>query len=101
MESCKIFVLILRRGREIKVVEVLLLIIAMASVCTYLFYKADYLIYIALAGGIGYSILHLIRTYDKRKGEVLGNPDAKYYNTFDTYHDDFSNGDSFTDDSDN
>ncbi|MEC3884974.1 hypothetical protein VKA52_14655 [Halobacillus sp. HZG1] len=73
----------------------------MAGVCTYLFYEPDYLIYITLAAGIGYSVLHLIRTYDKRRGEVLGNPDAKYYNTFDTYHDDFSNGDSFTDDSDN
>ena len=45
----------------------LLLIIAMAAVWTYLFYEADYLIYLALAGGIGYSVLHLIRTYDKRK----------------------------------
>ncbi|WP_163527208.1 hypothetical protein [Halobacillus ihumii] len=82
-----------------KAVEVLLLIIAMIGVGTYLFYKADYIIYIALAGGIGFSILHFIRTYDKRRGAVLGNPDAKYYRTFDTDYDDFSDGVSFTDES--
>ncbi|MGR9050589.1 hypothetical protein ACQ4XT_18300 [Halobacillus faecis] len=83
-----------------KAVEVLLLVIAMAGVCTYLFVQADYFIYIALVGGISYSVLHLIRTYDKKRGAVLGNPDAEYYNTFDIDHDDDSIGGSFMDDRD-
>ncbi len=84
----------------IKVFEVVLLLSAIAAVCTYLFYRADFLVYTALAGGIGYSVIHLIRTYERRKNAVLGHPDAKYYNTFDSYDDDYVTGDLFDDISD-
>ncbi|MCP3027690.1 hypothetical protein [Halobacillus sp. A5] len=77
----------------LKSFEVLLLVMAIAAVGIYLFYEAGYLIYIALAGGIGYSVIHFIRTYSRKRGTVLGKPDAKYYNTFDSHDDDFSNGD--------
>ncbi|MCA1011951.1 hypothetical protein [Halobacillus halophilus] len=69
-----------------KVIEILLLIAALISLSISLFIQIDFLIMTTLFGGIGFSVLRFVRTYEQRKNQVLGKPNAKYYS---------SGGDSF------
>ncbi|QAS52108.1 hypothetical protein [Halobacillus litoralis] len=84
----------------LKVIELLLLLAANTSVSIYLFQELDYLGYIALFGGIGFSVLHFIRTYEQKRNQVLEHPDAEYYHSIDMGGDQFHSGESFGDSSD-
>ncbi|MFZ0368420.1 MAG: hypothetical protein WAM07_02335 [Halobacillus sp.] len=64
-----------------KVLETILFIPATISLSISLFVQIDFLIMITLFGGIGFSVLRFVRTYDQRKYQWLGNPDTKYYSS--------------------
>ncbi|WP_062514575.1 hypothetical protein [Halobacillus sp. KGW1] len=83
-----------------KGLEVLLLILAAAGVCIYLFYEADFLIYTALVCGIVYSILRWKRTHKQRKGEVLASPDVRNHSSFHSYDREFFDDDISSEDGD-
>ena len=64
-----------------KVLETILFIPAIISLSISLFVQIDFLIMITLFGGIGFSVLRFVRTYEQRKNQGLGNPDTKYYSS--------------------
>ncbi|MGP4075936.1 hypothetical protein [Halobacillus sp. K22] len=59
-----------------KIIEILLLITAIISLIISLFIQIDLLIMTTLLGGIGFSVLRFVRTYEQRKKPGTGKPEC-------------------------